>query len=260
MKVIIASRYKPFSHLPGAACLVPGQEAIIQAFPSFSEVRTLKGELIFTEPGRKTLVQDLEKPFRSERLSFGSHKQQDVDAIRRRGDLKEILPLWHKLATYYPSKGEVLPGSLLYELCHETDRNRMEERFLNVYYAGFSPFFIPRKKDSEHHGFALPPLGDEDPLLLITEGAKAIRSMIVQEQEHEVRLLPKLPSLFSCGRWVDCPIASGVISIEWTKHFLRRVIYTPFETKEIELKFPKEVKQYRVKAFGKSFLFDNFRG
>lgn len=260
MKIEVRQRFRPYSSLPGASCLVPGQEAVMQAYPSFSEVRTLNGELIFKKPGVDRLFQDLEKPFQSERLSFGCFKAQDVDKIRQRKDLKEILPLWLKLSTFYQPRETAEPGSLLYELVHETDKNRLAERFLNLYYAGFTPFFVPRKVDNEHHGFSLPPLGDEDPLILVTEGAKAIRRMVIEEDENIIRVLPCLPACFPSGRWIDFPLASGTISVEWTKGFLRRVLYSPYKEETPEIKFPKEVKRYRVKACGKSFAFDNFVG
>ena len=260
MQIKVATRFRPFSHKPGAFCLVPGQEAVLQAFPVFSEVKTLTGKLIFKEPGRETLFQDLEKPYRPERLSFGNHKQQDVDKIRSRQDLSEILPIWWKLSTYYPSKGEPKPGSLLYDLIHETDRNALCDRFLKLYLAGMTPFFVPRSKDEEHHGFDKPPiLPDEDPFLILTEGAKAIEQMIVKEEAGMIHVLPHLPSEFHCGRLIDLPLPSGKISIEWTKHFLRRVIFTPYQAGEGEIKFPTDVKQYRVKAKGTSFCFDNFQ-
>ena len=259
MDIRVAVRFRPFSRLPGAACLVPGERRVRQLWPAKSVVKSFSGEVLEEGEGGRVLFQELEKPFRGERLSFGVAKSQDVDLIRRRGDLKEILPLWYKLGTYYSyASGETVgSGSLLYELMHETDPHKLEALLLSLYYAGFSPFFVPRSEDSEHHGFKLPPLAGENPLLLLTEGTAAIRRMIVEEREGTIFVLPHLPPLFSAGRLIEAPLSQGTISIEWTKYFIRRVICKGVG-EEARLRFPKEVKSYRVKSLGKTLYFDNF--
>lgn len=263
MRIDVAKRFRPYSKLPGSACLIPGEDKIIQAWPSRCLVKTCSGELVAEMEGRSILFQELEKPFDRERLSFGNHKSQDVDLIRRRKDLTEILPIWFKLATHYAnftvSQEPVKPGSLLYELVNETDRNRLADLFLKTYLSGFSPFFVPRASDTDFNGFELPPLKGEEPLRLLIEGAKAIKRMIVEERDGGIHLLSCLPSLFHAGRLIETPLAQGgVISVEWTKHFVRRVIYVPQNEEDVNIRFPKEVKRYRVKASGKSFVFDNF--
>lgn len=257
MNIKIAARFRPFSHLPGAACLIPGQEKVCRTWPARTELSDLDGVILSTEEGQKTLFQDLDRPFQSERISFGSHKSQDWDAIRKRGDLKEILPLWYKLGTFYPVKGDVLPGSLLYQLLHEEDRNKLPELFLQTYYAGFSSYFVPRRTDLDYHGYDQPPLNEEPLTELLAHGKEAIKRMLVDVENDTLLILPRLPSLFHHGRVVDMPVPGGLISIEWTKHFMRRMIYTPID-EQVEIRFPKEVKQYCVKAIGKSFHFDKF--
>lgn len=260
MNIKVAGRFRPYSHLPGAACLIPGQAKVIHAWPSQTLITTLEGTPLEEGPGVETLFQDLERPFSMERLSFGIHKSQDVDLIRRRADLAEILPIWFKLATFYRDEGEVCPGSLLYELLHETDRNKLGDLFLKTYLSGFTPFFLPRSHDSDRHGFTLPPLQGENPLLLLTQGAKAIKRMIVQEEDHTLFILPCLPSLFSAGRFIDTRVTSGLLSVEWTKHFLRQVHFTPDDPQgEMNFRFPKEVKGYRVNFKGNRLIFDNFK-
>lgn len=212
--------------------------------------------------GKQTLFQNLDRPYKPERLSFGNHKNQDLDAIRRRGDLKEILPIWFKLGSFYKKEGEIKPGSLLYSLMHETDRNKLADLFLKTYYAGFDAYFVPRRLDSDKHGYEHPPLVDEPLIALITHGRDVIKRMLVEEKEGTLHILPCLPSLFHHGRLIETPLQLGTLSIEWTKHFLRKVIFTAHteeDCEEVDIRFPKEVKQYRVKASGKSFLFDNFK-
>lgn len=74
MKITIAERLKPFSHTPGAACLIPGTTWEIEAFPAL--IRLGKKYEIFLHlqgPVKDfTLEQDLEKNFVS---LFGKAKE-----------------------------------------------------------------------------------------------------------------------------------------------------------------------------------------
>ncbi|MBI5272460.1 MAG: hypothetical protein HY861_00570 [Chlamydiia bacterium] len=63
MKITIAERMKPFSHVPGAACLIPGTVCKVEAFPTLIRIAG-DTELVLqlTGPVRGfTLEQDLEK-------------------------------------------------------------------------------------------------------------------------------------------------------------------------------------------------------
>jgi len=263
MKIKVATRFRPFSHTPGAACLIPGEKKIEQVWPSVSHITDLEGNILEVKEGAKTLFQELDRPYKPERLSLGNHKSQDFDGIRRRKDLKEILPLWFKLGSFYTSDAAVKPGSLLFELLNENDRNKLPELFLQTFLSGLDAYFVPRRVDSEKNGFHLPPLLDEPLLLLLSQGREAIKRMLFEENEGTLHVLPRLSSTFHHGRLIETPTSRGLLSIEWTKHFLRKVVFTAYsdeDCEEVDIRFPSDVKQYRVKASGKSFLFDNFKG
>jgi len=63
MKISIAERLKPFSHLPGAACIIPGTCWEIEAFPTLLRFgKKIELKLGLTGPVEEfTLQQDLEK-------------------------------------------------------------------------------------------------------------------------------------------------------------------------------------------------------
>lgn len=64
MKIAIAERFRPFSHMPGFRCLFPGTSQIIRVFPAWIEIEG-KGtvELPVTGPVKAfTGIMDLEKP------------------------------------------------------------------------------------------------------------------------------------------------------------------------------------------------------
>ena len=62
MKIEIAFRLKPYSHTPGMACLIPGTETKIEAYPTFLKIGAKEFDLPVTGPVRNfTIEQDLEK-------------------------------------------------------------------------------------------------------------------------------------------------------------------------------------------------------
>ncbi len=62
MKIKIAERLKPFSHLPGASCVIPGSCSVIEAFPTLLKIDGHEWKMPLTGPVADfTLQQDLEK-------------------------------------------------------------------------------------------------------------------------------------------------------------------------------------------------------
>ncbi len=62
MKIEITERIRPFSHTPGAACLIPGTGSILHAFPTLLKIDSHEIKLNLTGPiADFTLLQDLEK-------------------------------------------------------------------------------------------------------------------------------------------------------------------------------------------------------
>lgn len=193
----------------------------------------------------------------TERLSFGCHKAQDWDMIQRRCDLSEILPLWMRLGRVTPASADVtFEGTAsLVEPCQlaieRGERTRVLPALQQLFLAGFEGGLSPTLIDTSYQGFALNPLSDHakiTPLCLLTQGARMIRSLFVQKCDQQVKILPVLPPEFHCGRFLQIPLDNlGVLDLEWSKGWVRRMIFTPVSEGSLSLRFQKGLKDFRLR-------------
>lgn len=189
---------------------------------SFYEGAPLEGEGILYAP----------KGQRIDRLSLGSNKAQNWEQMCDRGDFSEIFPLWHRLGQMMSAPKTATTDIL--EDCRKTiaDQNTMAvlEKFREVFAACFDGVMAPRLFDLYHHGIPLPEVtsqSDSSPLAILTEGAELIRSLFVQVGPSSVALLPVSPPEFHSGRMLDVACGDwGILSFEWTKKAVRRVVVT----------------------------------
>lgn len=194
-----------------------------------------------------------------DRLSLGNHKKQDWDLINRRLDLTEILPIWLRLGQETKNEkrktknegGTLLLLKELEDAIENRQIERIPERILDLYRAGFSGILTPQLEDEQHQGLSLPPISnlkDVSPLTLLQKGAQLIRSLFVQWSEDIIKILPALPIPFHCGRYIniDCGTVCS-LDVEWSKKQLRRMILRPHETKTILLELPKSIHSYRIR-------------
>lgn len=177
-------------------------------------------------------------PKRMERLSLGSHKSQEWEAAVCRGDMAELFPAWLRLGQLLPPcESGPFPGSLLEE-CRE---GRELAPFIHLFQAGFSDLLLPRLVDADWRGFSLSPLGEGyrgGALPLLSEGAKIIRSLFIDERGVELALLPRLPFPLHAGRFLDVQWRLGRLDMEWSRRRLRRLILRAEEAGEFCLKSP----------------------
>lgn len=274
MKIDIAQRLHPFSHVPGVRLILPKTILELQAFPT--RLRIGKQEVLFHVKGPVkgfTVEQDLEKgevciyshqyrylirrveggveifesktkktqifPFNhlpvnlpEERLSLGMHKAQDWDMVKRRGDLKEILPAWLALGNMTPVIDEERRGGTLTLL--------NADNLLNLFNAGFYDILCPRINDDQYQGLCPETNESISPFPLLTEGAKLIRSLFFKEEGDTLYFLPNLPSDFHSGRF-----KSPLVDMEWSKKQIRRLILRHTGTKT--LIFQKFIKRFRLR-------------
>jgi hypothetical protein len=186
----------------------------------------------------------LEGPM-EERLFLGSSKKMESEAIRRRKDLREIFPLWHRLGSMTPSieEGTFSP---LEEAIKKKDKQTIYNLFLHAYLAHFSSGFVPRNEDEERQGLSSL---EEFSNSLVAKGASYIRSLFFQEKEDGFHILPCLLTLFVCGKFIHLNTRSGcTFNIEWTKHRLRRMSIFIHKDQTLKLHFPSEIKCFRIKT------------
>lgn len=189
------------------------------------------------------------------RLFLGVHKAQDWDLILRRKNLREIFPFWHRLGRLVPSQGKEENGgvaSLLNScknLLEENKPEKSEKKWLQLFQAGFDSLLVPHLDDPFHLGLIKPVEKNDvsSPFILLTKGSDLIEYMLVHQKENTVHVLPHLFPLFHCGRLTDAILSSGKMSIEWTKHAIRRFTFVP--NFDQELKFcVKDARSYRLRS------------
>ncbi len=196
-----------------------------------------------------------------ERLSLGSHKKQEWEAIKKRLDFSEIFPLWHRLGREcsLASPPHISSGMFsLLRACEDAIASHRPEHILpafrSLFLAGFQGMLVPRLTDTDFQG--LVPRSTEipsvTPFYLLTEGARLIRSLFFQQDNDIIALLPSLPPQFFAGRMtkVACP-PFGKIDFEWSKKSLRRLALKAESDATLFFRFPPSVKKYRLRTHPK---------
>lgn len=178
-----------------------------------------------------------------ERLSLGSHKSLDWELMSRRQLLVEILPVWFRLGQLTPVPSTAIHKDSLLDQCLNGDL----QSFLNLFNAGFDGILNPLESDHRHLGFQLPPVKNQSPLCLLSEGWKCIRSLFIAEQKQHVQVLPHLPPEFHCGRLLNVQLPIGSMDLEWSKKRIRRVVIRSAKDAALSLGFQKGLKHYRLR-------------
>lgn len=181
-----------------------------------------------------------------ERLSLGSHKEQDFD--KKKG-LKEMLPVLFLLGQKIPRipPQPLLGTAALLEM--PKDRKEADAALQAFLMAAFTPIFIPRLNDHHHQGLAPEESGEGNRFFLIQEGAKRVRGLFFQQNERRLKFLPFLPISLDCGRMVQVTAEGiGEIDFEWSKKLLRRVILRASTSGEVILELQNELKSFRVRT------------
>jgi len=284
MKIKIAQKLKPFSHTPGSACLIPGTCSVVEAFPTLIRFHDFEYPIEVKGPVEGfTLLQDLEKncvyifgkgqdnfyrfrlqassagftlfsektkeshffaapiefylPPVWERLSLGSHKAQDWDLVLRRFDLKEILPVLFGLGQKIPL---ISPQSLSGPL-----RLLNEHQLKEFCLVAFSHILVPRLHDDHHLGLISNEPSQGNPFFVLQESIKFIRSLFFRQNGRRLDFF--VPPLFDEGRLLHLQVEGiGEIDLEWASKKIRRMILRAFQSGEVVLNFPKDIKNFRV--------------
>lgn len=276
MRIAIALRLRPFSHTPGARCLIPYTTWEVEAFPAllrFHNLETgekkevplaikgpLKGFTLFQdlERGRVELIRKgedklfitpeafpfLEKvdlPPSTTRFSFGVHKKQDWDLVSRRCEMTEIFPFWVRLSQLIP------PAALPQEKGGTLPLLEKVEDGL-FFQAGFQGILSPRLNDERHLGITdETPIADS-PLGLLHKGAEQILRLFFLEEKGEWHILPHLPKEFHAGRIVSLITMEGDrIDLEWSKKRIKKMVLRPTSSQTIQLVLKKGLKSFRVR-------------
>lgn len=194
-----------------------------------------------------------------DRLCLGSHKSQDWTLVKRRKSLKEIFPVWLRLGemcdlqtSEFKSFDFTGVASIL-KNCEEAlklaDRNEILKPFEILFEAGFHGIMSPSLNDEKHQGLILPKVNPtSSPLILLSYGAKLIRSLFATYNEKTLTVLPALPVPFHSGRLTHFKCDNlALVSLEWSKKIIRRMILIAEKSDVIEVAFQKEIKRFRLR-------------
>ncbi len=278
---------KPFSHQPGRALLIPSTTHKVVVYPTLVRFGGKELKFDVEGPVKNfTVMQDLERvcitvfsdlyrihilpnlevvdaknpktpPYVHEVIDFGMHKKQEWEPMKKRADFQELFPIWFRLGSLLDlpqvvdqaDLDQVGMYALLGDIKKAIDMHRPEliiPAFYKLFLAGFSDLFVPRAVDDEHQGIALG-ISDTNPLYLLTEGAKLIRSLFVTAKEDELALLPNCPPQLFAGKLKNIETPFGLLNFEWSKKQLRTLSFFPNKSGRVHIRFPSGLKQFRLR-------------
>ncbi|WP_213318613.1 hypothetical protein [Chlamydiifrater volucris] len=297
---------RPYSLVPGDPLTIPGSSLYATVFPTLVRVFNANREMIFEEPiptqrplkhfgvfqdlhrGVLKVVTDQYKyyllpsgekvmslrtykddlRFHGTLLSLGMHKQLDLSRVRRRGDLKEILPVLfrhgvlfsrhrkeHPLIKDFTNEGVFVLLKGIYQQIASKQHDVVGQSLRDLCFAGFSETFLPRLYDDSFLGIIPSPsdvsqLAAPIPFQLYQELFHLVLAMLVRKEGDVITVLPSLLPDFPCGRCLEIILPGiGLCHLEWTKKKIRRMeiqCKEEFLQKDIALVFPSDIRQYRL--------------
>jgi hypothetical protein len=199
---------------------------------AFETIKDQTSKLPFS---KKSLLEKKEIHF--ERLSLGVHKKQEVESFEKRQDLKEILPFLFLLGQHY-KKSHLL-------LSHKP---KSYQELFELYFLTFKGFFVP--KLNLHLGIKNSIENEALPLSFSSDFSGLIRDLFIKEDKDILYILPSLFPQFPSGRMVDIKLFEGkmLLSLEWSKKKIAKVIIKTLQPLKFSLHFPSEVDRFRVRS------------
>lgn len=191
-------------------------------------------------------------------LSFGNHQSQDWQVATSRRQLAQLLPWWFTLGiktpevAHAPSLGTLSFLEKLQTLRDQGHPEHLGDVFLLAIQAAFDGLLFPKAKDNQHLGLALPegPLPQDAALLLLSCGAKIIKSLLVHASQESLTPLPCLPPQLHCGRYLNIACPGYFLDMEWTKKTLRLMRLRPECDLSLTLNLPSSVQSFRLRGPG----------
>ncbi len=277
MTIEIAARLKPFCHLPGTFCIIPLTSLQVQAFPTLLRYTDLqtgktwdqaldwkgpvegftveldleKGSVeVFgktAEGFRRLKIQEAKLERSLERLSLGKHTKLDWELVCRRMDMEEMVPVLFQLGQLVPETPEVhVAATPILKFLEFGDKTEIAQQMTCFFKTGFHGMMAPRLCDEDLQGIAEKGPVSGSPLALLRRGYEAVRALFFVDQ-NGFAFLPNLPPQFHAGRLVNLRTAQGdLISIEWSKKLLKKVVIKPGTTREVLLTLQKSLHTFRV--------------
>ncbi|NGX28082.1 MAG: hypothetical protein K940chlam1_00257 [Candidatus Anoxychlamydiales bacterium] len=190
----------------------------------------------------------------TEKISFGIHKKQDLDLIKKRADLTEILPFIFLYSQFYQDiqSACIRKKCIVKELTEKIisrEKKDLEQSFLNVLNAHFFEAFIPRVNDEDYQNI-IPIIDEKDtqPLHILRKLFYIIKLILIDQKPNEISILPCLLTSFHHGRALNITTNVGSFDIEWSKKLIKKLIFRPSKDIKIKLIFQSKIRTYRLKS------------
>ncbi len=185
-----------------------------------------------------------------ERLFLGIDKSQNWPQVLQRCCMKEIVPYLYWLSQSIGQLNDkITDGPSLLQNVRMASRENVLTHFKDLFVAGFHQLLIPRLQDNDFHGYDLPLVYDQKipPLAMLRGVFEAIRGLFFLENDKQLKVLPLLPTELPCGMLSSITTVKGhKITIEWTKHLIRRVFIEATCDDEIIFSFQNQITSCRL--------------
>lgn len=268
----------PYTHRAKTPILIPSTKHVVEAYPNFVRYGDKTLALDIQGPIKNfTVMQDLERvcvtifsdlyrfhilpslevvhskspktpPVVHEILDFGMHKKQEWELLRKRVDFRELLPIWYRMGSLLNLPTIECGSEGMFSLLHaasQASSDQVLSLLQTLYIAGFSEGFVPRS-DDEHQGI-ISEISTTDPLYLLYEGAKLIRSFFVEANDDSLSVLPKCPPELFAGKFLGIQVPFGSLDLVWSNKRLKTVTIYPSSSVKLKIKFPAGFKKFRLK-------------
>ncbi|MDJ0652033.1 MAG: hypothetical protein QNJ27_03405 [Simkaniaceae bacterium] len=191
----------------------------------------------------------------SEKMHFGSSKKQDWSLVKRRLRLEEILPIWFQLGQQIPEHPILNSGTSRYlktcaDRLAEKNREQIGQAFIELFKMGFDGILSPRLIDTDYQSHT----SDEEipkeasSLILLAEGARLIRKLLIDIKDRDIVILPCLPKEIHSGRFIGVECVEGLsMDLEWSKKLIRRLMLHSKKDQTVTFAFQKPLLSFRLR-------------
>jgi hypothetical protein len=189
-----------------------------------------KHELVKGSEMALTSIKEQEDLF-NEHLYLGVSKQQDMDAMLQRMDLKELLPFVFAFAQKFETTKKLKPLEL--------------EEIKKIILSKTTGFLVPTLDNPSHLQMDLK-TEFLDQKQILAHLYQDMKQRLVTEDKNTLKVFFDMHKKFVTGKALNLKFSFGFIHIEWTKGFLRQVILVLNSPKKLNVEFPKSVKSFRL--------------
>lgn len=183
-------------------------------------------------------------------LSFGVFKKPDIQMIRKRDFLQEILPILFLLAQFYNDKKFLVKKELFKNLLQnifDKQKELLEQNIIKVIKTHFSKYFIPRIKDEDYQNVDCTLKSIDNPLDLLSNFYFVIKQMFIRYEKNRLYLLPCMLKNFHHGK-ASFQEPFGFIELYWSKKLLKKAVIRPIQDIKIKMVLQSKIKTFRMRC------------